>query len=219
MKGNGNTGGIRRQIRVLVVDEEPTMRFGIRSIIETEEDMLPVGEVGDVEEALRLVEESRPDVVVMDLVLRGVEGGIELLRRLKSKLDAPGVVVHTSRNSEEDVFASRVSGADSFVYKGEEPSRIVEAVRETHAGKSVWFLGHRRQNSDTESIDRPPHANLGAPLLTSREKEVFSLLIRRYSNAEIARELSIGLQTVKNHVSSVLKKLGAKKRADLLRDQ
>jgi two-component system response regulator DevR len=215
INGNGKTGDTRGEIRVLVVDEQPTMRLGVRRAVEAEEGMLVVGEVGDVEEALRLVEESHPDVVVMDLVLRGGEGGTELLRRLKSEPDAPGVVVHTARNSEEDVFASRASGADSFVYKGEGPSRLVEAVKETHARKRVWFLGRRRQDSDTRSIDHHPHANLGTPFLTPREKEVFSLLLQRYTNAEIARDLSISLQTAKNHVSSVLRKLGATRRADL----
>ena len=213
--GKGNAGDVRREIRVMVVDEQPTMRLGVRRALEAEEGMLVVGEGEDAEEVLRLVQESRPNVVVMDLVLRGEEGGTELLRRLKSRPHAPGVVVYTARNSEEDIFASRLSGADSFVHKSEGPPRLVEVVRETYARKRVWFLG-RRRNSDTGSTDNPPHANPGEPLLTPREKEVFSLLLQRYTNAEIARELSISLQTAKNHVSSILRKLGAKKRADLL---
>jgi DNA-binding NarL/FixJ family response regulator len=210
-----NGDGDRGKIRVLVVDEQPTMRLGVRSAVEAEEDMLVVGEVGDVAGALRLVEESRPGVVVTDLVLKDREGGTEFLRRLKAEPAAPGVVVHTAYASEEDVFASRVAGADSFVYKGEGPSKLVEAVRETHAGKRVWFLGRRRQNPDTGNTDHHPPENPGAAILTPREKEVFSLLLQRHTNAEISRELSISLQTAKNHVSSVFRKVGATRRADL----
>ncbi len=124
-------------------------------------------------------------------------------------------MVYTARNSEEDIFASRLSGADSFVHKSEGHSRLVEAVRETHARKRVWLFG-RSRNSDSQSTDNPPYANLGKPLLTRREREVFFLLRRGYTNAEIARELYISVQTAKNHVRSVFRKLGAKKRGDLL---
>jgi len=171
--------------------------------------MLVVGEAGDAEEALRLVAEARPDVIVMDLALGDEGGGAELLRRLKSLPDAPGAVVHTARNSKEDMFTSRLAGADSFVYKGEEPVRLIEAVKETYSGRRVWFLGEERQ-------DLPARSDVGGPSLTQREEEVFYLLLRRYTNAEIAEELSIGLQTTKNHVSSVLRKLGAERRTDLL---
>jgi len=210
MRGNnGDTGELRREIKVLVVDEHPTMRLGASHAIEAEESMLVVGEAGDAEEALRLVAEARPDVIVMDLALGDEGGGAELLRRLKSLPDAPGAVVHTARNSKEDMFTSRLAGADSFVYKGEEPVRLIEAVKETYSGRRVWFLGEERQ-------DLPARSDVGGPSLTQREEEVFYLLLRRYTNAEIAEELSIGLQTTKNHVSSVLRKLGAERRTDLL---
>jgi len=210
MRGNnGDTGELRREIKVLVVDEHPTMRLGASHAIEAEESMLVVGEAGDAEEALRLVAEARPDVIVMDLALGDEGGGAELLRRLKSLPDAPGAVVHTARNSKEDMFTSRLAGADSFVYKGEEPVRLIEAVKETYSGRRVWFLGEERQ-------DLPARSDVDGPSLTQREEEVFYLLLRRYTNAEIAEELSIGLQTTKNHVSSVLRKLGAERRTDLL---
>src|SRR5215211_4056968 len=212
MRGNnGDTGELRREIKVLVVDEHPTMRLGASHAIEAEESMLVVGEAGDAEEALRLVAEARPDVIVMDLALGDEGGGAELLRRLKSLPDAPGAVVHTARNSKEDMFTSRLAGADSFVYKGEEPVRLIEAVKETHSGRRVWFLGEERREL------HPPTASDDAddPRLTRREKEVFHILLGRYTNDEIAQELSISLQTTKNHVSSVLRKFGAQSRSGL----
>jgi DNA-binding NarL/FixJ family response regulator len=207
---NGNSAEIQGRIKVLVVDNQPAMRFGIRRVIEDEEGMLVVGEAGNAKEALRLAGETSPDVVVTDLALGG-GGGMGFLRELKSLPHAPGVVVHTADNSEEAVFVSRLSGADSFVYKGEEVARLIEAVRDTHSGKRVWFLGEERRNPES-----PARGNADEPALTPREKEVFRLLVKRYTNAEIADTLSIGLQTTKNHVSSVLRKLGAERRSDIL---
>jgi DNA-binding NarL/FixJ family response regulator len=199
-----------QRIRVLVVDGYPTTRFGIRRAIEEEEDMLVVGEAGDTDDALRLAQETRPGVIVVDPVLGG-EAGMRLLRELKRLTRPPGLVVHTARNSEEDVFSSHMFGADSFVYKGEEISRLIQAVRETHEGKRVWFLGEERGNPGPLS-----RGDTDSPALTPREKEVFRLLVARYTNAEIANALSIGIQTTKNHVSSVLRKLGAERRSDIL---
>ena len=88
--GKGNAGDVRREIRVMVVDEQPTMRLGVRWALEAEEGMLVVGEGEDAEEVLRLVQESRPDVVVMDLVLKSAEGGIELLTAAPVSIDPCG---------------------------------------------------------------------------------------------------------------------------------
>jgi DNA-binding NarL/FixJ family response regulator len=207
---SGNSGEMQGKIKVLEVDEQPAMRFGIRRAIEDEESMLVVGEARDPEEALRLARETRPDVVVTDLTLGG-GGGMAFLRDLKSLPHAPGVVVHTADNSEEAVFVSRLSGANSFVYKGEEVARLIEAVKDTHSGKRVWFLGEEQRNSAS-----PTDGGADESLLTRREKEVFRLLTMRYTNAEIADTLSIGVQTTKNHVSSVLRKLGVARRSDIL---
>ena len=133
------------------------------------------------------------------------------MRSLKSRSEAPGVVVHTAHNSVEDVFTSQLSGADSFVHKGEVTQKLVEAVKETHAGRRVWLLGEGRRNPHPPTV---PHGE-DDPRLTRREKEVFHLLLGRYTNAEIAQELSISLQTTKNHVSSVLRKLGVQSRSGL----
>jgi DNA-binding NarL/FixJ family response regulator len=159
---NGKSDEIQGKIKVLVVDDQPATRFGIRRAIEDEEGMLVVGEAGNAEEALRLTGETRPDVVVADLALGG-RGGMGFLRELKSLPHAHGVVVHTADNSEEAVFVSRLSGADSFVYKGEEVARLLEAVRDTHSGKRVWFLGEERRNPEPPARGKPDE-----PALTPR---------------------------------------------------
>lgn len=197
-------------VKVLVVDEQPIVREGTKAVLEAERDMVFSGEAGSAPEAFDLVTETDPDVVILDLDLKGEEDGLELCRGMKSLPDPPGVVVHTMHNSQEELFSSRISGADSFVHKGEDPGKLLEAIRETHSGKKVWFLGEDNPTPDD------PHSSTANNELTTKEKQIFNLLVRRLTNSEIAAELSISHQTVKNHVSSVLRKLGASSRTDLL---
>lgn len=192
-------------MKVLVADSQPTMRLGIKRALELEPRMQNAGEAANPDETLSLAQRAYPDVVVVDPVMDENGSGASLLKEIKALSCAPAIVVHTIFNAEEDVFASRLAGAESFVYKGEETSRLLEAVRETYAGKRVLFLGEERREGEIQSD----------PRLTPREKEIFTLLIRRYTNAEISQELTIGLQTVKNHVSNILKKLEAEDRNDL----
>jgi two-component system, NarL family, response regulator DevR len=211
-KNNGlSSDEVHRKSKVLVVDEQPTMRLGMRLAIESDERFMVVGEAESAEEASTLVENLHPDVIVIDLALRGKSNGIEVLKDLKSWSNTH-VVVHTSRNSEEDVFLSCLAGADSFVYKGEKTTRLVEAVRETCMGKRVWFLGEERRNPGLTVNSTSDELRL-----TRREKEVFSLLVSRHTNTEIAQRLYISVQTAKNYVSNIYKKLDAKERAGLSR--
>ncbi|QIN82909.1 response regulator [Rubrobacter tropicus] len=197
-------------MKIVVVDGQPVVRVGVKTVLDAEENMETVGEAASVRQAIELVRRAAPDIVVLDLDLEGQGGGLELCRKIKSMPGAPGVVVFTFRNSREEVFSSRLSGADSFVHKGESTGKLLEAIRETRSGKKVWFLG--------EGDNPGPHRHFNAeePSLTPKEKEIFALLVKRRTNAEIAAELSISHQTVKNHVSNVLKKLGADSRIDLL---
>lgn len=199
----------RWRVKVLLVDEHPTTRVGLETILEVQEDMQAAGATGNAEEALRLVGEEDPDVVVLDLALDGPGSGLELCREIKALSDPPGVVVHTAQNSEETVISCRISGVDSYVYKGEEPNKLLEAIRETSSGKRVWFLGG---GEGGPSPDLPANGIY----LTPKEKEIFALLIKRYTNAQISEELSISLQTTKNHVSSILKKFEVASRTDLV---
>jgi NarL family two-component system response regulator LiaR len=135
---------------------------------------------------------------------------MELCRQIKSASDPPGVVVYTDSDAEGDLFLCQLSGADSYVHKGEDPERLLEAIRATYTGKRVWFIG---QDGTPNSSRRPAvHHQLS---LTSRERQIFSFMLKRYPNSHIAKELGISTQTVKNHSSNVLRKLGVSRRADL----
>lgn len=201
-------------MKVLVVDGQPIVRVGVAAVLEAEEDMAVAGEAEDEQAALTLVWEKDPDVVVLDPDVEGEEGARDLCRRIKSLSEPPGVVAYAARNSGDEVLSWKLSGADSFVHKGEAPEKLIEALRETCSGKGVWFLGRLQEEGAPRGGPR------GTPteraLLTPREKEVFELLARRLSNFEIACELSISHQTTKNHVSNVLRKFGVKSRAELL---
>ncbi len=197
-------------MKVLLVEDHPTTRFGVRTIVELEEWIEVVGETEGAGEALRLVEEKNPDLVVLDLLLRGEDGGIELCRNLKSLPDPPYVLVYSAYNGPEEIAACRLCGADAYVHKSEDPEQLLDALRSARAGEGKWVTGVEHEDPDALLQEAQEQANL-----TEREQEVFALLRRRRTDPEIAEELSISPHTVKTHVANVLAKLGYTSRRDL----
>lgn len=197
-------------MKILLVEDHPGMRLGLRTVFEVEGDIEVVGEAEGADEALGCVEEFAPDVVVMDLQLKGERSGVEVCREIKRLPAPPRVVVYTVYNSEEEVFSCRLSGAESYVHKGEDFARLLEAVRETHAGKKVWFEG----DGTDGTAPRDPFAAKKA-LLTPKQRDVFDLVAQGHSNPRIAKELSVSLPTVKTHVSAILKRLGVTSRREI----
>ena len=196
--------------RIVLVDGHPAMRLGLKDLLNAN-GMWVAGESGNGDEALRLVEEMRPDLVVLDLNLAGETNGIELCRRIKGLPEAPYVLVHTAHDFARDVSPCLLAGADSYVHKRTTCEELLNAVRRTAVGEQVWLPGGRVR--ETSYI----HATLQGIQLTPREQEVLALLHRRYSNAEIAEKLHISRQTTKNHVSSILRKLSVRSRRELYR--
>lgn len=194
--------------RVVLVDGHPAVRLGLKDLMNAN-DIRVVGESGDGDEAVRLVEEMRPDIVVLDLNLAGETSGTELCRRIKSLPEAPYVLVYTAYGFAEDVSSCLLAGAESYVHKRTACQELLNAVRRAATGEQVWLPGERAGERSYM------HIALQGTRLTPREREVLALLHRRYSNAEIAQKLHIGHQTTKNHVSSILRKLGFKSRRQL----
>lgn len=197
-------------MRVLVVEDHPTMRFGVSSLLDLAGGLEVVGEAADAGGTLRLVDEVDPDVVLLDLRLRDGPSGIELCREIKGFPDPPRVLVYTAYNSEDDVSSALLSGADGFLHKGLDHELLPDALRRTCEGEQVWLLGSEIEEAKEQVLDAPE-----ASLLTKREREVLTLVLKRYTNAEISEALSISLQTTKNHVSSILRKLGKHSRREL----
>ncbi len=196
-------------MRILLVDDHPTVHFGLKHLLESAAGTEVAGEAGNAADAVRLAGELRPDVVLLDLRL-GEDSGIEVCREIKALPDAPRVLIFTAHTGVEDVAAATLAGADGYLHKGVAGEELIDAVGRIHAGGRVWLL----PAAEEEAASRIEEAS-GEAWLTPKEKEVFALVLKRRTNAEIARELYISLYTVKNHVSSILRKLGLKSRREI----
>lgn len=197
-------------MRMLVVDDHPVTRAGIKTVLELQEGFESVSETDNADEALLLVRDIQPDLVILDIRLKGNENGIELCRDIKSQPCPPAVLIYTAYNSPEEVSSALLAGADSYVHKGVDYARLSEAIQRTCTGESIWLLGEDKERAESLLKSAADDSRL-----TPREKEIFGLVHCRYTNKEISDKLFISLQTTKNHVSSILKKLNRRGRSEL----
>ncbi|MFX4271651.1 response regulator transcription factor [Propionibacteriaceae bacterium Y1685] len=193
-------------ITVALVDDEPMVRSGLRMILESEDDITVVGEAFDGAEALTLVREHRPEVVCMDVRMPGVDG-IRATELLLREPEPPKILVITTFDHDDYVFAALRAGASGFLLKRAGAHEMVNAVRTVTAGDSLLFPSALR----TLAARQQP-VGWSGPDLTARESEVLGLVARGLTNAEIAAELWIGTETVRTHVANLLGKLGARDR-------
>lgn len=196
--------------RVLVVDDQPLVRTGLRALLEPEADLDVVGEAGDGAEALVLVAELTPDVVLMD-VRMPVLDGVEATRQIAAQ-GGPPVLVLTTFDLDEHVYDALRAGAAGFLLKDADRVDLVRAVRAVAAGQTV--LAPSVAQRLVEAVVRRPGrtTEVGLPTLTTREVEVLRHVARGASNDEVARSLHLGEATVRTHVSSILAKLGVRNR-------
>jgi DNA-binding NarL/FixJ family response regulator len=194
-------------LRLLIVDDEPLVRQGLRLILDGEPDLHVVGEAGDGAAAVGEVRRLRPDVVCMDVRMPGLDGirATELVLRLP---DPPKVLVVTTFSSDEFVFGALRAGAAGFVLKRATAEELVAAVRAVASGESLLFPAAVRELA--LRYHRPER--YAGPPLTPREREVLTLMAEGLSNAGIAQRLVLGTETVRTHVASLLRKLGARDR-------
>ena len=201
---------------VLIVDDHPVVRQGLRVLLEVHDGIEVSGEAADGEQALALAAEFAPDVILLDLKLPGMDG-IAVLRELRAREVTARVLVLTSGNDPTQVSLALRSGASGFLYKDVDPDALVRAIRAVNDGNMLLAPGAAGSlvppggGNGGWIPGRPPGwGGLGA--LTAREREVLDQIARGLSNREIARVLHVSEKTVKTHVSSVLAKLGVQDR-------
>ncbi|MEU2739891.1 response regulator transcription factor [Streptomyces sp. NPDC007095] len=202
-------------VTVLLVDDEPLVRAGLRAVLSAQPDIEVVGEAADGAAVIPLVRQLRPDVVAMDVRMPLMDG-IEATRAvLRTVSDPPKILVVTTFENDEYVYEALRAGADGFLLKRARPAEIVHAVRLVAEGESLLFpVSVRQLAAEYGGSSGNPAARtaMERAALTEREAEVLRLMARGLSNAEIAGRLVVGTETVKSHVSAVLAKLGARDR-------
>jgi DNA-binding NarL/FixJ family response regulator len=192
-------------ISVLIVDDHPVVRRGLRVLLEVQDGIEVAGEAGDAGTALALAAEHAPDVILLDLKLPGMDG-IAVLGELKARDSAARVLVLTSATEPAAASLAVRSGAAGVLYKDVDPDALVRAIRSVHDGHLLFAP------EAAGSLVRSVSAVAGLDALTGREREVLAEIAKGRSNREIARALGVAEKTVKTHVSSVLAKLGVQDR-------
>jgi DNA-binding NarL/FixJ family response regulator len=199
-------------IRVLLADDERLVRAGFRMILKAEPDIEVVGEAGDGHEAIAKAERLAPDVVLMDIRMPGLDG-IEATRRATAREHAPRVLVLTTFDRDEYVYAALRAGASAFLLKDAPEHQMLAAIRVVADGGSLFAPSVTRRLIE-QFATRANTTALPPALeeLTARELEVLRLIARGHSNAEIAAELVVSEHTTKTHVASILQKLHLRNR-------
>jgi two-component system, NarL family, response regulator LiaR len=196
------------EIKVMVVDDHRVVRSGLKTFLLTFDDLNVVAEASGGEEAVRLCGEVRPNVVLMDLVMPGLDG-IAATRAIREKYPQTQVIALTSFGDQERVQAALKAGAIGYLLKDVSDVELVAAVRRAAAGQPTLAADAQRALIQATTNPKPPGSDL-----TEREREVLALMVRGMSNDEIAADLTVRPSTAKFHVGNVLSKLGVDTRTE-----
>jgi two-component system, NarL family, response regulator len=192
------------KMRVMVVDDHPLMRVGIAAIINARPDMTVVAQAETGEDAVKLFQQCRPDVTLMDLRLPGKMGGVEAIAAVRSSHPLARFIVVTTYEGDADIHRALEAGAQGYVIKGMPYQTLVEALQKVHSGRRFVPL----------PVERALASRLPDSELSSREMEVLRLLMSGKKNKDIASMLGITEATVKSHVSAILMRLNVNDRTE-----
>ncbi|WP_375401693.1 response regulator [uncultured Amnibacterium sp.] len=197
----------RPAVGVVIVDDEPLVRMGVRAVLERQRDIVVVGEAGDGAEAIRVCAVTAPDVVLMDLRMP-IMDGLEATRRIAGG-EKPRVVVLTTFDVDEQVYAALKAGASGFLTKDSPPELVGDAVRSAARGDTLLAPGITRRLVEAYTSMPPPMSAVPERLapLTPRELEVLTEIARGHTNTQIAHRLYLSEATVKSHITRILAKL------------
>jgi DNA-binding NarL/FixJ family response regulator len=199
-------------LRILLVDDHPLVRNGLRALLASVPDMTVVGEASNGEEAITQAAELQPDIILMDLHMQGLNG-IEATRRIVQAHPHTGILVLTMLEDDASVFAAMRAGARGYLLKGADQADVLRAIGVAAHGEAIFSPPIARrlmQYFENMQPILPPNV---FPDLTEREREILGLIARGKSNAEIAGELVLSPKTVSNHVSNIFSKLQVVDRA------
>lgn len=199
-------------IKVMLVDDQNLVRKGVRSLLELSEEIDVIAEAADGVEAVRMIPEVKPDVVLLDMRMPEMNG-LDVLQHLSAEKALPPTIILTTFDDDELVLAGIRSGARGYLLKDVALAELVDAVKTVAEGGSIvkpavtqrLLKGLGKMQTDFSSLDRPDP-------LTDRETEILRLMAGGYSNKEIANSLGVAEGTVKNHVSNILSKMGVRDR-------
>ncbi|MFC4048903.1 response regulator [Actinomadura syzygii] len=215
---DGSAAGDGSPIKVLLADDQVLVRAGFRALLDAQADIEVVGEASDGEEAVARARSLRPDVILMDIRMPGLDG-LEATRRIASdeRLSGVRIVILTTFELDEYVFEALRGGASGFLVKDTEPVELLHAVRAVAAGDALLSPSvTRRLIAEFAARAKEPAASPRLNALTEREREVMALVGEGLSNEEIAARLVVSPATAKTHVSRTMVKLGARDRAQLV---
>ncbi|MBL4566646.1 MAG: two-component system response regulator NarL [Porticoccus sp.] len=199
--------------KLILVDDHPLLRKGVRQLVELEEDMEVVGEASNGADAIVLVQEIEADLVLLDLTMKGMDG-IETLQGMRDVGISCRIVVFTVSDDTADVIAALKAGADGYLLKDMEPEKLVTRIREACSGKLVLSEELAEILAKSFRDDTAKGRGDGYNSLTRREKEILKMIAEGLSNKMIGRQLNIVEATVKVHVKHLLKKLGLRSRVE-----
>ena len=200
-------------IRVLLADDHPTLRAGLRAILETVEDVEVAGEAANGREAVDRAIARRPDVVLMDLEMPVLDG-VEATRELHQRLPGTAVIVFTAFDTDERIVAAVEAGARGYLLKGATRDEIIRAIRVARDGATLL---QPEIAAKLLRLMNQPRASHGPDALSEREREVLVLVVDGLTNKEIGTRLTVSERTAKFHVASILAKLGVASRAAAVR--
>jgi DNA-binding NarL/FixJ family response regulator len=201
-------------IRIVLADDEPLVRAGVRMLAQAAGDLEVCGEATNGAEAVDLVERLRPDVVLMDLRMPRMDG-TTATNRILDRWPGARIVVLTTFSSDRDVDAALRAGALGYLLKDDDPERIVQTIRYAAAGEPMLSPAVLRRVVARSLEAAAPDTAAATQALTARERDVVALVGTGASNGEIADRLHVGVTTVKSHISAAMEKLGVRNRTQL----